>query len=560
MFIRVKERSEGKCAIQLVESIRNGKTVSQKVLRHVGTSYSESDKEKLIALAELIKCQIEESHQPSIFSSEELANISITGKQRFLKQQELNVDLKQLHEESRHITGLQEVYGEVYKQLGFDNILGNPARSVADHETIKHLTIARIANPCSKAKTVLNLEEDFGINLDLDRVYKVMDKMDEKVINTICDRAYHTTKTLLGGKVDVLFYDCTTLYFECFEGDGFRENGYSKDLKSNQPQLVLALIVSKDGLPIGYEVFPGNCYEGHTLLPALKRLKGRYDLDKVVFVADSGMLNSENLGFLQTHGFSYIVGGRLKNMNKEIKTEVLDLSSYLSLQDNQDYMAKKIVLNESQWLIANYSKKRARKDAHDRKKAIEKLLKKLNRSKGASSLISNYGYKKYLKIDGKAQVELNQEKLEQDAKWDGLQGLITNVNWLDDAEVIGHYKGLWQIEESFRINKHDLKIRPIYHYNERRIKAHIAICFMAFACVKYLEYKVRLQGQTKLSPEVIRRELGHVQTSILRNEKTESMYALPSKMSQISIMIYRVMKLSSITGHHTKSAKNRYTD
>ena len=546
MFIRVKARSEGKCAIQLVESVRDGDKVRQKVLRHVGTSSSESDKEKLIALAELIKSQIEESHQPSLFSPEELADTCITTKQNVIEHQELKVDLRQLHEESRHITGLHEVYGEVYKQLGFDNILGNPARKVADHETIKHLTIARIANPCSKAKTVLNLEEDFGINLDLDRVYKVMDKMNESVINTICDRAYHTTKTLLGGKVDVLFYDCTTLYFECFGEDGFRENGYSKDLKFNQPQLVLALMVSKDGLPIGYEVFPGNCYEGHTLLPALTRLKERYALDKVVFVADSGMLNSENLDFLQTHGFSYIVGGRVKNMSKEIKAEVLDLSSYVPLEDNEDYRAKQIVLGEHQWLIANYSKKRARKDGHDRKKAIEKLLKKLKKSKDASSLISNYGYKKYLKINGKAQVELNQEKLEQEAKWDGLQGLITNVNWLDASEVIGHYKGLWQVEESFRINKHDLKIRPIYHYNESRIRAHLAICFMAFTCVRYLEHKVKLQGQTKLSPEVIRRELCHVQTSILRHKEAESRYALPSKMSQISMMIYRVMKLNAV--------------
>jgi len=195
MFIRVKARSEGKFAIQLVESVRDGEKVRQRVLRHVGTSYSKNDKEKLLALAELIKSQIEESHQPSLFSPEELADISITAKQHILKQQELNVDLRQLHEEYRHITGLHQVYGEVYRQLGFDDILGNPARKVADHETIKHLTIARIANPCSKAKTVLNLEEDFGINLDLDRVYKVMDKMDEKVINTICDRVYHTTKT-----------------------------------------------------------------------------------------------------------------------------------------------------------------------------------------------------------------------------------------------------------------------------------------------------------------------------------------------------------------------------
>lgn len=233
-------------------------------------------------------------------------------------------------------------------------------------------------------------------------------------------------------------------------------------------------------------------------------------------------------------------------MSKEIKSEVLDRPSYLALEDNEGYAVKKIELSKNQSLIANYNDKRARKDSYDRKKAIEKLMKKLKKSKDASSLISNYGYKKYLTINGEAQVELNQEKLEQDAKWDGLQGLITNVSWLNEWQIIEHYKGLWQVEESFRINKHDLKIRPIYHYNERRIRAHLAICFMAFTCVRYLEHKVKLQGQTKLSPEVIRRELCHVQTSILKHKETESRYALPSKMSQTSMMIYRVMRLSAV--------------
>lgn len=206
--------------------------------------------------------------------------------------------------------------------------------------------MARIANPTSKLKSVINLEEDFGIHLDLDRVYKTMDKINDKVIECIQDRAYQATKSLLGGKVDVLFYDCTTLYFESFESDGFRENGYSKDMKFNQPQLVLALLVSKDGLPVGYEVFPGNCYEGHTLLPVLKQLKTRYQLDKVVFVADSGLLNADNLTFLQENGFGYIVGARLKNMGQKIHKQLLDLASYDPVKDRADCSLKVIELDE----------------------------------------------------------------------------------------------------------------------------------------------------------------------------------------------------------------------
>jgi transposase len=483
-----------------------------------------------------------------------------------LHDEELKVDLKKLYEESRNINGIHDVYGEVYSQIGFDNILKLPSKN----KMLMDLVMARIANPCSKRKSVLNLEEEFGINLNLDAVYKLMDDIDEAVITKIQQAAYNTTKSLLGGKVDVLFYDCTTLYFESFSEDDFKCSGYSKDLKFNQPQLVLALFVTKEGLPVGYEIFPGNCYEGHTLLPVLNKLKINYDLDKVIFVADSGMLNTDNLKFLEENNFEYIVGGRIRNMNKNIIAEIVDINSYkksdnlqdqepqgqktrhyrkvkASLEEESQYLVKSINLNETQKLILNYSKKRAKKDYHDRKKMIDKLQKKLSKSKDAGSLISNYGYKKYIKINNNSQIELNQEKLENEAKWDGIQGLITNTKNLTESEIIAHYKGLWQIEESFRINKHDLKIRPIYHFKKGRIKSHLALCFMAFTCVRYLEYRVRIQ-YLKLSPEVIRRELTHAQTSILRHKETKKRYAIPSKISFDAGKIYKIM---NITYHKT---------
>ena len=135
---------------------------------------------------------------------------------------ELKVDLKKLVEESRIINGIHDIYGEVYSQIGFNNIL----KSSAKNKIIKDLVMARIANPCSKRKSVLNLEEEFGINLNLDSVYKVMDDIDEVIISKIQRASYNATKSLLGGKVDVLFYDCTTLYFESFIEDDFKCNGY----------------------------------------------------------------------------------------------------------------------------------------------------------------------------------------------------------------------------------------------------------------------------------------------------------------------------------------------
>ena len=229
MFVRVKKKSENKYAVQIVESVRDGNyKVKQKIIRHVGMAFNDDEVLALKELAQSIKTQIEESHQPSLFGAEESLKMIKSNYNNDKNNEELNnskelkVDLKKLVEESRIINGIHDIYGEVYSQIGFNNIL----KSSAKNKIIKDLVMARIANPCSKRKSVLNLEEEFGINLNLDSVYKVMDDIDEVIISKIQRASYNATKSLLGGKVDVLFYDCTTLYFESFIEDDFKCNGY----------------------------------------------------------------------------------------------------------------------------------------------------------------------------------------------------------------------------------------------------------------------------------------------------------------------------------------------
>src|SRR5690606_12210317 len=118
--------------------------------------------------------------------------------------------------------------------------------------------------------------------LNLDKVYRMMDKLDDDACKRMQENTFSSTSQILGGKIDVIFVDATTLYFESFTEDEFKKNGYSKDLKFNQPQVILSLMVTKQGLPIGYEAFPGNTFEGHTLLPLLNKIKKRHDIDKVV--------------------------------------------------------------------------------------------------------------------------------------------------------------------------------------------------------------------------------------------------------------------------------------
>jgi transposase len=548
MYIRVKTTPNSpRKSVQIVASIRDGNKVKQRIVRYVGIAMDERELESLKDLAEHIKIKLETEHQLTIFPPEEMATMAIEArKQKLIKADDkpLLVNLKQFEEEQRSIIGIHEIYGNLYDELGFDKILPNSKRHLAESRLLKHIVLARIANPISKRASVTMLEEEFGVHLNLDRVYRMMDKLDESTIDRAQDISYYATKQLLGGKINVIFYDATTLYFESFIEDELKQNGYSKDMKFNQSQVLLALFVTEQGLPIGYSVFPGASYEGHTLLPILKDLKRKYEINKVIFVADSGMLNEDNLALLEEEGFDYIVGARIRNMDKEITKKILNRNNYSGDSDNcvADFMPEA----NNRRLIINYNAKRAEKDCYDRETAIERLRSKIQKSQDPKTLISNYGYKKYLEIEGTATVKVNQDKLSVDSEWDGLHGIITNIKNMSAEELLSYYKGLWQVEESFRITKHDLKVRPIFHWTPKRIQAHLCIAFIAFSCIRHLEYRVKLQYK-KISPEEIRRELIHIQVSILKDIKTQKRYCIPSKISLEAKKIYQVMGMKHST-------------
>ena len=207
---------------------------------------------------------------------------------------------------------------------------------------------------------------------------------------------------------------------------------------------------------------------------------------------------------------------------------------------------KEIALPGERRLLVNYTEKRAKKDAYDRQKALVKMQKKMNKSKNPESFITNNSYRKYLKIENPQSVTVDQEKIRYAEQWDGLHGVITNVPNMPAKEAFEQYRGLWQIEETFRLTKHDLRVRPIYHWTPRRIHAHLAISFMALVCIRHLSYRVKLQYQP-LSPEIIRNELVHVQQSILIHKTKGTRYGIPSKPTLHAQKIYQVMgeKLSA---------------
>lgn len=540
MFVRIKTTPNSpKKAVQIVESVRRGKKISQKIIRHIGYAVDEEELSKLKLLAESIKIKIEAGSQQLLFSPEELAGFKSNSADND-SDAEYKINLKELIEEDRTVSGIHDIYGTLFNQLGYSAVFKNPAGQKAAVEIYKHIVMARIANPQGKMASVDMLEENFGVSLDLHRVYRMMDNLDGAAIERLTGITYQNTLDILGGKIDIIFFDATTVYFESFSSDEFKSIGFSKDLKFNQPQVLFCLMVNKDGLPIGYKVFPGDTYEGHTLIPVLKDLRQRYKIDKVIFVADAGMFNQDNLKELEAEGFEYVLGARLKNLNNALKEKILDKKHY---KGNDDFCIAQFEYEAGRKLVVSYKESRERKDALDREKTIERIRKKISKQKNPKEYLSNYGCKKYLKVSGVSHIELDQDKIKEARRWDGLHGVVTNAKDVSNEEILRQYVNLWHIEEAFRITKHDLKVRPIFHWTEKRIKAHLAICFTAYALVRYLEYRVRMQYKN-LSIEKIRQSLIQVQTSILYHVKKKIRFALPSRISQEAKKIYRIMNLT----------------
>jgi len=552
MFVRVKSTPNStKKYIQIVAGYREGGKVKQRIVRHVGYANDEDELQRLKDLAEYLKSKIEADSHPVLFQPDDLAQMAIEARRKQNNNSDkspLNVDLKKLREESRIVVGIHEVFGKLYSELGFDKAIGNPSRRVKSAKILKHIVMARIANPCSKRSSTIDLARDFGIHLDLPAVYRMMSHLDDDQYDYIQQCAYTAANDLFSKPIDVVFYDCTTLYFESVEEDELKAKGFSKDKRFEQSQVLLALMVTKEGLPIGYQLYKGNTYEGDTLEDAIKKVEERFSIEKVIFVADSAMLSKENLTLLEGKRKHYIVGARIRNMNKGITDQILDIASYEQTSSDQSTDRIKVIkLDDKRKLILHYSDNRARKDAHDRQTNIDKLNKKLTKSKHPASLFSNSGYKKYLKIEGEATIVKDEEKILDAARWDGLHGVVTNIEDMEPLKIRSHYHGLWQVELGFRITKHDLKVRPIFHWTPQKIRAHIAICFMALVLVRHLSYRIGLQYQPT-SERVIVNELNHVQLSLLKHIETGSSYAIPSKISTLASKIYRIMnqKLSDI--------------
>lgn len=462
MFVREKANKNGLVSIQIIDK-SSGKYV---VRQTVGSSSDPAE------IAFLIKK-----------GKQEILRLKGQTSLAFDQEAELEfVDTFVNHLDSFSLIGPELLLGKIFDQIGFNAI---------EDELFRHLTLTRLVCPVSKLKTVDYLFKYKGIELSVYSIYRYLDKLHASQIETVKSISLAHTLRLFSNALSVVFYDVTTLYFEASDTDDLRIPGFSKDGKHQQPQIVLGLLVSENGYPLDYDIFEGNKYEGETLLPVIEHFQTKYKSESLTIVADAGLLSKKNIALLKEKKYQYILGARIKNESTKIVKQILALQ----LNDKESAVINK----PEERLIISYKEQRARKDAHNRKRGLEKLEKNLKAGKFTKSNINNKGYNKYLKMEGNVDIAINYEKYEQDSCWDGLKGYLTNTT-LTKEEVIEKYGQLWAIEKTFRISKSDLQIRPIYHRLQHRIKAHICISFAACKVYKELERQLK-EKKSMLSPE-----------------------------------------------------------
>jgi hypothetical protein len=465
MFLRRKKNNSGSISVQILK--KEGRSVI--LVETVGCGKVE---EAIQKIEERGKHRLQEllSQQSFDFLSTERDGIisDYLGKTETLQVQ---------------VVGSELILGKIFDSIGLGAI---------PESLFRHIVLARLVYPVSKLKTTEYLAENHCINVDVSTVYRFLDRFHKQYKDKVELIVYeHSKKTLKN--ISVVFYDMTTLYFEAEDEDDLRKIGFSKDGKFQCPQIMIGLLVGENGYPIAYDMFEGNLFEGHTMIPLIEQMQKKYNLTKPIIVADSGLLSKDNVKKLLEQNYEFILGARIKNETQKIQSAILEQTK--NIKNGKSIVLKK---PDKTRLIVNFSEKRARKDAHNRDKGLKKLREKFVSGKLTKEQVNNRGYNKFLTLENEVKVSMNESKIVEDKKWDGLKGYMTNTN-LSSEKTIDHYKHLWQIEKAFRISKTDLRIRPIFHRKKDRIEAHLCIAFAAYAVYKELEKQLR-EKKLSLSP------------------------------------------------------------
>lgn len=482
-FREVKTGS-GKTAVQ-VYYLYNRKRV---IVKHLGSAMTHEERDNLKQQAQQF---IEEySSQATLFPTLK------PGAYSYLEQYECT---------GFYYSFFYDTIQRLIAQIGFEELTSN---------LFKDLVTIRILEPASKLRSIELIETYFGIQHRRQSYYKEAKKW-LSLKNQVLEKINDFAQKEYGFDYSLLFYDVTTLYFETFEGDDLRKTGFSKDSKSQQPQILVGLMVNKDGFPLAFDIFPGNTFEGHTILPVVKAFIQKNNVKRFTVVADAAMISADNIKELKAEGIHYIVGARLGNLPLAIFEEI---NAKIKREDGKTIR----IHTDKGYLICSFSNARYRKDKYEMEKQILKaqtILKSPSKNTKA----------KFVKAHNEV-LKLNEELIQKNTKLLGVKGYYTDLNEqeLPTNIVIERYHELYKVEQAFRVAKSDLETRPIFHFKEDPIKLHLLICFLALVISKHIEIK------TGLSIRRFNTEAKKVTDAKMLNKLTRKEVIVKGKITEIA--------------------------
>jgi transposase len=453
---------------------------------------------------------------------------------------------------------VQRLLGEYGLDNFFDRIGRNKDLNYSLTQSVLLMISERLHGPVSKHASYHNQAEYLGIgHLELQYIYRSLDHLcaNQEIIQRMI---FEKGRNLFNQSLDVVFYDVTTFYFESEKEDGFREKGFNKDGKIGKSTVMFGMLIDKHKNPVGYEVYHGKQYEGYTFSDVIEKLQGKYNIEKIITVADRGMMNKDNISEITSKtNYEYIIGERLKNLSNAAKDEILDKTKYKKLQVTDQETMKKVTIEyyiheyNGKSIITTYSENRAKHDRYLREERVKKAKKLLENP----SEIDKKARYHYIEKTGKNTYHLNEEKIKETEKYDGFLSIATNVTGLSTTQVLDAYKDLYKIEHTFRSLKSFLETRPMFHWTENRIMGHICLCYITYTLLNCLQQKLKQAGKA-MSENMIRKNLISMQVSLIRNQGHE--YYLRSSTKPGASDIMELLKIRELPNLVPREVINNY--
>lgn len=473
---------------------------------------------------------------------------------------------------------------QIWQSMNLDDLITKKsgkrnAQAVA--QAIYYLIAHRCAMPSSILASANEQSSYAGIEpIGLDVLYDVLDVLDElkdDVIDHLA-RFFERKTDRVGSEA---YYDVTTYAFESTKWGELRMFGFSKDHKNNEVQVVMGLLIDNNGIPITYELFPGNTMDQSTLSKSVERLKALYNLEKITVVADRGLNSGTNLEMLVNGGHDFVISYTLKRSSQDFKSLIWDEEGWERTYDSESgelvstskivgqMLEVKVPITQAEEpeikkrgrpkkynvetipvnIHLTWSAKRAAKDRSDRERMLERLRKRMDKPYQLKAAIKK-GCNQYLQMElDTNNWQIDEAKIEEAARYDGYYAIITNNLTLGTDKVSKIYGGLWKIEESFRILKTDLRARPVFVWSDNHIRGHFAMCYISLCIMRYAQYVLeKAHGESVSAAQIM--DAIHEPLAIVQGEFPNNVVT-PTRIPQAYLDLASALELPTLKNYMT---------